>query len=153
MLDRKITSNSLEETYNIAARLALILTNGDVISMEGQLGAGKTAFVKGLAFGLGVKDSITSPTFVILKQYNGNLELNHFDVYRINEKEFSDLGYRDFFYSDSICIVEWGDRIKNLLPEEVLILQFDYGRVENQRIITVKPKGKTWEKKVEKWLS
>jgi tRNA threonylcarbamoyladenosine biosynthesis protein TsaE len=153
MLDRKITSNSLEETYNIAARLALILTNGDVISMEGQLGAGKTAFVKGLASGLGVNDSITSPTFVILKQYNGNLELNHFDVYRINEKEFSDLGYRDFFYSDSICIVEWGDRIKNLLPEEVLILQFDYGRVENQRIITVKPKGKTWEKKVEKWLS
>lgn len=149
----KIASNSLEETQNLAQKLAQVLTKGDVISLEGQLGAGKTAFVMSLASSLGIKEPITSPTFVILKQYQGRLELNHFDAYRVSEKEFSDLGYRDFFYSDAVSVIEWGDRIKNLLPEDVLILRFEYAEKENRRIITIEPKGRSWEEKTKRWLS
>lgn len=153
MKERKIPSKSVTETKNLASKLSNLLEGGEIISLEGGLGAGKTVFVSGLIEGLRIKEQVTSPTFVILKQYKNSLEFNHFDAYRISEKDFIDLGYRDFFYSSAVSVIEWGDRIKNLLPEEVLIISIDYGHDENQRLITVKPKGAFWEEKVDKWLS
>lgn len=153
MVINKVVSNSPAETEKLGQELAPLLEKGDVISLEGELGAGKTIFIKGIAAGLGIKDAVTSPTFIILRQYDNRLQLNHFDAYRVSEKEFADLGYRDFFYSHAVSIIEWGDRIKNLLPDEVLIIDFEHGKENNQRILTVKPKGKTWKDKAKKWLS
>lgn len=150
---REVTSNSIQETINLGKKLATYLEPGDVISLVGELGTGKTVFVKGLAKGLGIKGEITSPTFIILKQFEGRLILNHFDVYRIDSRQFSDLGYRDFFYSDAVSVIEWGDRISKLLPEDTLSVSFKYREKEQTRAISVSYVSRKWVDKTKKWLS
>lgn len=112
-------SSSIEETFAIARDFITSLGGFGVISLEGPLGAGKTHFVKGAALALGIEDTVTSPTFTLLQSYGkqGN-RLHHFDFYRLrNEAEAIDLGLDDYF-SEGICIIEWGDRFLNLLPPE-----------------------------------
>ena len=108
-------SNSYEETYNIALEFAKTLKKGDVITLDGDLGAGKTAFVNGLAKGLEIKDIVQSPTFTIVNEYrNGKLPLFHFDVYRIEDiDEMYDIGFDEYIYGDGICAVEWADNIRD----------------------------------------
>jgi tRNA threonylcarbamoyladenosine biosynthesis protein TsaE len=108
-------SNSYEETYNIAFEFAKQLKNGDVITLDGDLGAGKTAFVNGLTKGLGIKDIVQSPTFTIVNEYrNGKIPLFHFDVYRIEDSsEMYDIGFEEYIYGDGICAVEWADNIRD----------------------------------------
>src|SRR4030043_2411237 len=111
---KKILSKSAEETKNIAAKFARNLKGGDIISLSGNLGGGKTTFVQGIASGLGVKEKITSPTFVIIKEYQTikNFSLVHIDLYRItNFSEAKTAGIEDYLgKSDKVCVIEWGEK-------------------------------------------
>ena len=112
-------SNSPEQTQQFAERLAKLLGPGDVIALEGDLGAGKTTFTQGLAKGLGIKTVINSPTFTIIKEYQGTLPLYHMDVYRV-EDEFEELGFDEYFYGEGITVVEWASMIRSVLPPVLL---------------------------------
>ena len=131
-------SHSPDETMNIAKSLASSLNPGTVIALDGELGAGKTVFVKGIAMGLGIFENITSPTFTIVKEYSGRLKLYHFDVYRIGDlEEMEEIGYDDYFFGQGICLIEWAELIEEILPEkriEVTIEKdldkgFDYRKI------------------------
>ena len=120
-----------EDTEQFAGLLASKLLSGDVIALEGDLGAGKTAFTKGLAKGLGVTRNVNSPTFTIIKEYQGRLPLYHMDVYRISESE-EDLGFDEYFEGEGVTVVEWAHLIKEQLPENLLVIHIyrldDYSR-------------------------
>ena len=119
-----ITTDSEGETKRLAESLAPLLEVGDVISLTGDLGAGKTCFVQGLAAGLGVAEAVTSPTFTIIKQYQGRLPLYHFDVYRLTgPKDLESLGHEEYFYGSGVTVVEWGDKIKESLPADCLTIE------------------------------
>ncbi|GAA4724830.1 tRNA (adenosine(37)-N6)-threonylcarbamoyltransferase complex ATPase subunit type 1 TsaE [Brevibacillus fulvus] len=112
------------ETRDFAQRLAAYLRPGDFISLEGNLGAGKTTFTQGLAKGLGVQAVVNSPTFTIIKEYDGRLPLYHMDVYRV-EDDSDSLGLDEYFYGEGVCVVEWASLIEDLLPAERLTVILD----------------------------
>ncbi|MCG3421264.1 tRNA (adenosine(37)-N6)-threonylcarbamoyltransferase complex ATPase subunit type 1 TsaE [Oceanobacillus jordanicus] len=121
------------ETRQVAAQLAVLLKPGDVVTLEGELGAGKTTFTKGLANGLGVKRHVSSPTFTIIKEYQGELPLYHMDVYRLENSE-EDIGFDEYFNGDGICVVEWAQFINEFLPEERLEIEIQYAGEESRTI-------------------
>ncbi|SFS90360.1 tRNA (adenosine(37)-N6)-threonylcarbamoyltransferase complex ATPase subunit type 1 TsaE [Marininema halotolerans] len=125
-----------EATRKIASRVAAALQPGDVIALEGDLGAGKTTFSQGVAKGLGIVDPIDSPTFTLIKEYDqGRLPFVHMDVYRLDEGG-EELGWEEYFYGESVTLVEWADRIKDWLPERFIHIQIE--RIEQDgRLITV----------------
>ena len=111
-------TNSPEETLLLGEEIAKSLELGDVLCLNGDLGAGKTHFVKGIARGLGVNESyVNSPTFTLINEYRGSLPIYHFDAYRINsDQEVVELGVDEYFYGDGICLIEWPEKMKNFLP-------------------------------------
>jgi len=114
-----VVSKSVEETIKIGAKFARGLKKGDCVALIGDLGAGKTVFTKGIAKGLGVKNAryVNSPTFVIIKEYEGRLPLFHFDLYRLDgHTSFDDMNYEEYFYGDGVTVIEWADKIRELLP-------------------------------------
>ena len=122
-MEKIIESRSPDETLEVASYLASVLRPGDLVALVGDLGAGKTVFVKGLAKGLGLEDYeyVNSPSFVVLKEYRAGKELYHFDVYRLDASDFSEtLDYEKYFYGQGITVVEWADKIRDFLPEEYL---------------------------------
>lgn len=122
-------SNSPEETQKIAEDLAKMLKGGEIFVLSGDLGAGKTTFIQGLAKGLGIKENITSPTFVLMKIYQArdNLNLAHLDCYRINSGgALSDLGLDEIFRDkNNIVAIEWGERIMDILPPNFMRVEFE----------------------------
>lgn len=138
-----IEVNSPEETEAFAVKLAEKLEPGDLLTLEGGLGAGKTTFTKGLAKGLGIKKMVNSPTFTILKQYSGNLELNHFDVYRLENSD-EDIGFDELFASEAVSVVEWAQFIEEYLPGERLEITIDR-LTEESRSIQLHPLGQRYE--------
>jgi tRNA threonylcarbamoyladenosine biosynthesis protein TsaE len=117
----KHISTSLQETLSIGKALAKAMKPGTVISLSGPLGAGKTALVKGIAKGLGIKEEITSPTFTIVSIYEGDLPLYHVDLYRIHElNELYDIGLEEIMYNDGITAIEWPEIACSLLPEHTI---------------------------------
>ncbi|MBR0365800.1 MAG: tRNA (adenosine(37)-N6)-threonylcarbamoyltransferase complex ATPase subunit type 1 TsaE [Clostridia bacterium] len=135
-------SYSYEDTMRIASEFAKTLRGGEFIAMYGDLGAGKTAFVQGLAKALGITQHVTSPTFTIVNEYEGRLPLYHFDVYRIADPdEMYEIGFEEYVYSGGVCVVEWAELIEELFPEEYLRLViekddskgFDYRRITIER--------------------
>ena len=141
----KIISNSVKQTQEIAAKLAKCLKPGDVIALIGNLGSGKTAFVKGLVRGLGIsKSKVLSPTFVLMRQYKGKMTVNHFDLYRLkNIQQLREIGYEEYFFSDGITVIEWADRVKEALPKEYLEIGFDF-LDKNSRCLKFKAYGKRY---------
>lgn len=135
----RIKTHSEEETKRLAAKLSRLLKAGDVITMEGDLGAGKTTFTKGLAEGLGVKRTVNSPTFTMIKQYQGELPLYHMDVYRLEESD-EDLGFDEYFHGEGISVVEWAQFIEDFLPDELLNINIMY-EDEHTRMLEFTPKG------------
>lgn len=136
--------NSPEETEAFASSLAQLLEPRDLLTLEGDLGAGKTTFTKGLAKGLGIQRMVNSPTFTILKQYSGRLELNHFDVYRLENSD-EDIGFDEFFSSDAVSVIEWATFIEEYLPKERLEIILNR-QSEQVRTITLHPIGRRYEK-------
>lgn len=135
-------SYSYEDTSKIAAEIAQDLKGGEFIAMYGDLGAGKTAFVQGVAKALGIDRPVTSPTFTIVNEYEGRLTLYHFDVYRIEDsEEMYEIGYDEYISSGGVCIVEWAELIEDLFPDQyikITILKdvdkdFDYRKIILER--------------------
>lgn len=118
-----LISNNVEETIGIGERLAKKLRAGDCVALIGDLGSGKTILTKGIARGLGVKNAkyVNSPTFVIIKEYKGKLPLYHFDLYRLNRSSLIDAEtFEEYFYGDGITVIEWADKVRELLPKRYL---------------------------------
>ena len=117
-----VETNSEKETWDLGKQLAESAKPGQVFSLIGDLGVGKTVLTKGMAAGLGISEPVNSPTFTILQVYEeGRLPFYHFDVYRIADlEEMDEIGYEDYFYGDGICLVEWANLIEELMPENTI---------------------------------
>ena len=125
-----------KETQNFGRRLGESLSAGDVVAMVGDLGTGKTTLTGYIARGLGIKETVSSPTFTIIKEYNsGRLPLYHFDVYRIGDpEELFNIGADEYFDGDGVCVVEWADLVSEELPENSKYIFIEYGEKEGERI-------------------
>ncbi|MDO4484990.1 MAG: tRNA (adenosine(37)-N6)-threonylcarbamoyltransferase complex ATPase subunit type 1 TsaE [Bacillota bacterium] len=136
MKEKIINIRNEKETRNFGLKLAETLQPGTVIALIGDLGTGKTALTKAIAEGLGITDVITSPTFNIVKEYDsGRLPLYHFDVYRLGDvDEMYELGYEEYFYGRGVSVVEWADIVEDIIPEEAIRINIEYGRKEGERI-------------------
>lgn len=123
----KFTTRSATETEQVAENFAQTLVGGEILLLKGDLGAGKTHFVKGLARGLGIDDVVTSPTFALHNVYFGRLTLNHFDFYRIeNSEEAEMLGLNELFYDkNAVSAIEWSERVADLLPPNCITVAID----------------------------
>ncbi|MBQ4040786.1 MAG: tRNA (adenosine(37)-N6)-threonylcarbamoyltransferase complex ATPase subunit type 1 TsaE [Oscillospiraceae bacterium] len=132
-----IISSSWEQTFNVGKELAAKLNPGDVIAFHGDLGAGKTVFVRGLAEGLGLDARVTSPTFTIVNEYDGKIPLFHFDMYRLSgSDELFEIGWEDYLSRGGICAVEWSEITEDAFPENTInihIKKID----DNSREITI----------------
>ena len=126
---------SEKETERIGEAIGRAAEPGTVVALIGDLGTGKTTLTKAIARGLGVTETVTSPTFNIIREYkSGRIPLYHFDVYRIGDPdEMFELGYEEYFYGDGICVVEWADIIEELLPEDAVIIRIERGADEEER--------------------
>lgn len=143
-MEFKYTSRSIEDTMQLAENIESEKFPGMVICLEGELGSGKTVFVKGFAKSLGIEETITSPTFSLIKEYNGGeMPLYHMDVYRIENADNS-IGFEDYFNRDAVSIIEWAEMIQDRLPKERLELTFKVID-ENTRIIVIKAFGEKYE--------
>ena len=150
-MDFKFISKDVEDTLTIAENIESEKFPNMVICLDGELGCGKTVFVKGFANALGIEDNITSPTFNIIKEYlNGELPLYHMDVYRFDEVE-ENIGITDYFKKGGVTIIEWSELVKEKLPEERLEIKFKIID-ENTRVLVFKPYGKIYEELCESVL-
>lgn len=151
-MTKNFISKSRQDTINFGKKLGKNLKAGNVIGLSGQLGSGKTILAKGIAEGLGVKQSscVNSPSFTILKEYKGRVSLYHFDAYRLkNIPQFSTVGYGEYFYGIGVSVVEWADKVKEALPKEYLAVNIDIIGA-NERRFEIKAYGKRYEKLLKK---
>ncbi|MBQ3584157.1 MAG: tRNA (adenosine(37)-N6)-threonylcarbamoyltransferase complex ATPase subunit type 1 TsaE [Lachnospiraceae bacterium] len=133
-------TNSAEETFELAYRIGIGAKAGDIFCLNGDLGVGKTVFAQGFAKGLGIEDCINSPTFTIVQEYTeGRIPFYHFDVYRIADvDEMFEIGYEEYFFGEGVCLIEWAELIKELIPDHVTQITiskslsegFDYRKIE-----------------------
>lgn len=138
-------SQSPEQTLLAGELLGSVCTGGEVICLEGPLGAGKTALTKGIARGLGVEASVTSPTFTLLKEYTGRLALYHFDFYRLEETSAAaEIEFADYLVPDAVCVVEWAEHAPDFLPEEYLRIQLRFVS-PTKRALVFLPQGTRYE--------
>jgi tRNA threonylcarbamoyladenosine biosynthesis protein TsaE len=137
----KIQTKHEQETFVFGENLSRSLQNGDVVCITGDLGTGKTALTKGIAKGLGILDWITSPTFTVVNEYEGDKRLFHFDVYRVHdEEELFHIGFLDYFEREGVFVIEWADLIEALIPKRAIWLQIekDLEKGLDVRYITVR---------------
>lgn len=140
-----------EATFKYGEKLGKLLTKGSVVCLNGDLGAGKTAITKSIAKSMGIDEDITSPTFTIINEYDSEVPLYHFDVYRIgSSEEMYDIGYEEYINSDGICIIEWAHLIEDVLPEERLDIEMLYDNMS--RKMKLYPKGEKYKKIVEELM-
>ena len=153
MAPLSVSSSSPEETRILGASLAPVMVPGDVVSLSGDLGAGKTLFVQGLARALGVDAHVTSPTFTIVHEYTGRYPIVHLDVYRLDSfQEVLDLGYDELVDPEAILIVEWGNAVAPLLPRRHLSIEIRRAEPadnDNLRTLRFYPAGGEWETKLQ----
>lgn len=134
-----IETRSPEETFALGEKLGREAKPGQIYTLNGDLGTGKTVFTQGFASGLGITDPVNSPTFTILQVYEeGRMPFYHFDVYRIGDvEEMDEIGYEDCFYGEGVCLIEWAELIEEILPEKVIVVTiekdleqgFDYRKI------------------------
>ena len=118
----QIESFSEKDTFELGRKIGEKAGPGQIYTLDGDLGVGKTVFTNGLARGLGIREPVNSPTFTIVQEYrDGRLPLYHFDVYRIEDpEEMEEIGYDDYFFGEGVCLIEWAEKIRELLPEQVI---------------------------------
>ena len=133
-----IIAKTPEECMNIGEKISSKLKPGDILSLEGELGAGKTTFVKGILKGLNYKYEVTSPTFTLINEYETDVKVIHIDFYRENDtKRWEVIGLDEYLYSDSIVILEWGNLVKDLLPDYMISIFFEHLELNKRRIFSV----------------
>ena len=138
-MEKTISLKNELDTRNLGASLAKQMQPNQVYALIGDLGAGKTTLAKAIARGLGVTETLTSPTFTIVQEYEtGRLPLYHFDVYRVSdEDELFEIGLEDYFHKGGVCLVKWADLIEDLLPADVITITLSYGEEEGERICRI----------------
>ena len=141
-----IETNSAKETFELGKRLGEKAVAGQIYTLNGDLGTGKTVFTQGVAAGLGIKEPVNSPTFTIVQVYEeGRLPFYHFDVYRIGDiEEMEEIGYDDYFFGEGICLIEWAELIEEILPENriSITIQKDLEKGFDYRRIIIEEKNK-----------
>lgn len=138
-------SHSPAQTTRVGARLAELLEAGDVLLLEGTLGSGKTMLAQGIAYGLGVEGPVTSPSFTLIREYGeGRLPLYHVDLYRLGESDVGGLGLDDYLFGDGVCVIEWPDPARAVLPTEHLTVWFKL-IADTKRGIRMEPRGPHYE--------
>lgn len=136
MFEKKIYINNSNEIIALGEKIGTLAIPNMVITMAGDLGAGKTTMTKGIALGLGIKDIVNSPTFTIMKTYQGRMMLYHLDVYRINDP-YSDFELEEYFESNGLCVIEWATQIAPILPDDLFEIEiYDLG--DNKREVLLK---------------
>lgn len=135
-----VETNSAYETFELGKKLGSKARAGEIICLNGDLAVGKTVFTQGFASGLGITEPISSPTFTIVQEYTkGRLPLYHFDIYRLSDiSELDEIGYEEYFFSDGVCLVEWGNLFPEIFPEQIICITikknmekgFDYREIE-----------------------
>jgi tRNA threonylcarbamoyladenosine biosynthesis protein TsaE len=146
-----IMSDSPEKTISIGKTLGSILKPGSVICLRGDLGAGKTHFAKGVALGLGIEEHVTSPTYTIIKEYEGRMPFYHVDAYRLDdEDEAYELGLEEYLYGKGVTLIEWPERLQSVLPNDCLNINIKQNYDDNEeREFVLKPVGSEYIKIVE----
>jgi tRNA threonylcarbamoyladenosine biosynthesis protein TsaE len=143
-VERALT-HSADETLELAGTVGELLRAGDVVSLVGDLGAGKTVFARGVARALGVTEPVVSPSFTIVREYDGRMPLVHVDVYRIDTvQELYDLGFEELVRDDAVTLVEWGDMIDGLLPVDRLDVRLAPGDTDDERVVEIEVHGRSW---------
>jgi tRNA threonylcarbamoyladenosine biosynthesis protein TsaE len=144
----KITSRGQQDTLIIGKKLAGILKPGDVVLLIGELGTGKSVIARGIARGLGIKETISSPTFTLLKEYEGEVPLYHLDAYRLDSPaDLFELGLEEYL-GEGILLVEWADRVYGFFDRDFLEIRIAYGEDESMRYIDLIPVGASWKSKL-----
>lgn len=144
-----ITHNP-EETKSLGSNISRFLQKGDIVAFNGDLGAGKTCMIQGMITGINSKDWVSSPTFTLIKEYTGNIPVYHFDLYRLNKpEEIEELGYEDYFYGNGITLIEWAEKIREYLPENVLFIRIHMGNELYCRKIVFETQEKKYTKLME----
>ncbi len=150
-LQKEIVSKNPAATIALGKRLGKTFQGGEVLGLIGELGSGKTTFVKGIAAGLGIKgrEPVNSPSFVLMREYEGKSPLYHFDAYRLTEASGllrleQEIGLEDYLFGKGVSVLEWANRIESLLPKDYLRIEFEYD--DKHRRLTFKPIGKRYEK-------
>lgn len=149
-MEYKITTNNEEETIELAQNIESEKFSNMVICLQGDLGSGKTVFAKAFAASMGIEENITSPTFTIIKEYDGEIKLFHMDVYRLNEIK-EDIGITEYFKKKGVCIIEWADLIEDILPKNRLDIKINIID-ENTRVFKIIPHGEKYENLCERVL-
>ncbi|RJP35292.1 MAG: tRNA (adenosine(37)-N6)-threonylcarbamoyltransferase complex ATPase subunit type 1 TsaE [Actinobacteria bacterium] len=135
-----------EETFGLGLALAELLRPGDVVLLVGELGAGKTCFVQGIARGMGVGEHVTSPTFTLMREYCGRLPLYHLDAYRLQDaSDLYAIGVDEYLDGEGVLLVEWGDRVRDFFPPGYLEVRFDFAGGDEERCLHFLPRGGKWE--------
>lgn len=135
---QEFLTHSPQETAELAARLAKGLRGGEVIAFTGGMGAGKTAFTRGLVIGLEAGDVASSPTFALVNEYAGRLTVEHFDMYRVEGwDDLYSTGFFDYLDTDCVLVIEWSENIEGALPEDAVRIEIRPGAAENERMITI----------------
>lgn len=142
-MEFKITTRNELDTIELAQNFESEKFPNMIICLNGELGSGKTMFTKGIANALGINENITSPTFNIIKEYDGELPLYHMDVYRLDGNS-EGVGIEEYFTKGGVVVIEWADTIKDILPDERLDIEFKVTS-ENKRLLILKPYGKKYE--------
>ena len=144
-----LRTKSADDTQALAAELAHLARSGDVIVLSGDLGSGKTAFAQGFGAGLGVAERVTSPTFVLMRAYEGRLPMVHLDVYRLEHlQEAVDLGLAEVLDDGAVALIEWGDMVTPVLPADFLEVRLERGDGDDERVVRLRAVGPTWAPRI-----
>lgn len=139
------TTKNADDTLALGTKLGATLKKGDVISLRGSLGAGKTVLAKGVAKALDINEAIVSPTFTLVQEYDGNMRMYHLDLYRLSgEDEFESMGGEEFLYPDGITLVEWSEKISSMLPDDTIYIDISI-KPDEERKIEIKRGDKEYE--------
>ena len=142
----ELISHSPEQTQRFGVRIGELAQAGDTFLLVGNLGAGKTCFTQGIAWGLNIKEYAASPSFVVVRELHGRLPLYHIDLYRLDHiEEVAELGLDDYLYGNGICVVEWAEKGLSVLPVEHLLIEISF-LSDNKRSFQLKPRGKRYLK-------
>ena len=145
MKKKLIATGSPEETQQLGRGLAQHFKGGEVLLLSGTLGAGKTCLTQGIAWGLGIREHARSPTFVLASEYQGRLTLYHLDLYRLDDlMEIDDLGLDEYLFGQGVCVIEWAEKGRGVLPEEGLTIRIEV-KGENDRDFTIEAHGERYE--------
>ena len=145
----EIKINGLKETEEFGIKFGKLLEPGDIVCLNGDLGAGKTTMTKSIGIGLGVEEYITSPTFALINMYKGRMVVYHFDVYRLeNVDELYDLGFDEYFFGEGVCIIEWAEKIDKLIPENRIIIDIKKTDSIDERILHISGYGNRYEEMI-----